>query len=218
MKMKRKQIKSPRRRLTWRTSWSIPSPAPCISPCRSCTAWGRRREGNITLSNVENVMSSGLALPGNLRNKRIIRIRITQKRTDWEENFGHGQCWRPLRSEQHHKNNKTLTDTFPAPIRRTGFLPEDIQANGPVGVDVGMVNLRREGDFGWLEGVVSGEVDGEEEDPALVRTVRWSHDGGLQHRLVTSHVVTLVTWQIKQFKLNQWQGWYQLPSRIDWDW
>ena len=56
-----------------------------------------------------------------------------------------------------------------------------------------MVNLRREGDFGWLEGVVSGEVDGEEEDPALVRTVRWSHDGGLQHRLVTSHVVTLVT-------------------------
>ena len=43
-----------------------------------------------------------------------------------------------------------------------------------------MVNLRREGDFWWLEGVISGEVDGEKEDSALVGTVRGSHNGGLQ--------------------------------------
>ena len=49
--------------------------------------------------NVESVVSRGLALPGNLRNKRIIRIRITQKRTDWEENFGDGEGGGPLRSE-----------------------------------------------------------------------------------------------------------------------
>ena len=42
-----------------------------------------------------------------------------------------------------------------------------------------MINLRREGDLRWLEGVISGEVNGEKEDPALVRTVWWSHDGGL---------------------------------------
>ena len=44
-----------------------------------------------------------------------------------------------------------------------------------------MVNLCREGDFWWLEGVISGEVDGEKEDPSLVGTVRGSHNGGLQH-------------------------------------
>ena len=51
--------------------------------------------------NSESVVSSGLVIPGNLRNKRIIRIRITQKRTDWEKNFGDGEGGRPLRSEQH---------------------------------------------------------------------------------------------------------------------
>ena len=42
----------------------------------------RTRKGTKYKMNVESVKSSGLALPGNLRNKRIIRIRITQKRTD----------------------------------------------------------------------------------------------------------------------------------------
>ena len=59
-------------------------------------------------------------------------------------------------------------------------IPENIQADGPVGVDVWVVDLCREGDLGWLEGVIGGEVDGEEEDPALVGTVRGSHNGGLQ--------------------------------------
>ena len=42
----------------------------------------RTRKGVKYKVNVESVKSSGLVLPGNLRNKRIIRIRITQKRTD----------------------------------------------------------------------------------------------------------------------------------------
>ena len=37
--------------------------------------------------------------------------------------------------------------------------------------------------FGWLERVVGGEVNGEKEDPALVGTVRRSHDGGLHDPL-----------------------------------
>ena len=42
-----------------------------------------------------------------------------------------------------------------------------------------MIDLRGECDLGRLEGVVCGEVDGEEEDSALVRAVRRPHDGGL---------------------------------------
>ena len=42
-----------------------------------------------------------------------------------------------------------------------------------------MVDLGGEGDLRRLEGIVRGEVNGEEEDPALVGTVRGSHDGRL---------------------------------------
>ena len=57
--------------------------------------------------------------------------------------------------------------------------PQDVETDGPVGVDVGVVDLGGEGDLGGLEGVVCGEVDGEEEDPSLIRTVWRTHDGGL---------------------------------------
>ena len=46
-----------------------------------------------------------------------------------------------------------------------------------------MVDLGGEGDLRRLEGIVRGEVNGEEEDAALVWTVRRSHDGGLHERL-----------------------------------
>ena len=64
--------------------------------------------------------------------------------------------------------------------RTSLFVPENIQANRPVGVDVWVINLGREGDLRWLERVVRGEVNCEEEDSALVWTVRGSHDSGLQ--------------------------------------
>ena len=58
--------------------------------------------------------------------------------------FRDGQCWTPL-------------------------IPQNVQANRAVGVDVGVVDLRRERDLRGLEGVVGGESDGEEEDAASVR-------------------------------------------------
>ena len=47
-----------------------------------------------------------------------------------------------------------------------------------------MVDPGCEGDLGRLEWVISGEVDGEKENAALVWTVRGSHDSGLQMQSV----------------------------------
>ena len=58
--------------------------------------------------------------------------------------FRNGQCWRPLVSK-------------------------DVEANGAVGIDVGVVDLGRKADFGWFERIVGGESDGEEEDTARIR-------------------------------------------------
>ena len=48
-----------------------------------------------------------------------------------------------------------------------------------------MINTGSESDFGGFEGVVSGEMDVQEEDSALVRGVRGAHDGGLPVEQVT---------------------------------
>ena len=52
--------------------------------------------------------------------------------------------------------------------RRAPLVPQNIQADGAVAVDVGVVNAGGEVDLRGLEGVVCGEVDGEEEDAAGV--------------------------------------------------
>ena len=52
--------------------------------------------------------------------------------------------------------------------RRAPLIPQDVQANGAVAVDVGVVDASGEVDLRGLEGVVCGEVDGEEEDTAGV--------------------------------------------------
>ena len=44
--------------------------------------------------------------------------------------------------------------------------PQDVEADGAVAVDVGVVDAGGEGEFRGLEGVVCGEVDVEEERPA----------------------------------------------------
>ena len=48
------------------------------------------------------------------------------------------------------------------------LIPQDVQTNAAVGVDVGVVDPGGEVDFGRLEGVVGGEVDGKEEDTSGV--------------------------------------------------
>lgn len=52
--------------------------------------------------------------------------------------------------------------------RRAPLIPQDIQADRAVAVDVGVVDAGGEVDLRGLEGVVCGEVDGEEEDAAGV--------------------------------------------------
>jgi hypothetical protein len=62
-------------------------------------------------------------------------------------------------------------DTFGDGQGGAPLVTEDVQADAAVGVDVGVVYAGREVDLGRLEGVVGGEVDGEEEDAARVRRV-----------------------------------------------
>ena len=58
--------------------------------------------------------------------------------------------------------------TFGNRQSRTPLIPQDVQTDGTVGVDVRVVDLGREGDLGGLEGVVGREGDREEEDAAGV--------------------------------------------------
>ena len=92
---------------------------------------------------------------GDLGDQGIVRIWITEERADREEDLADGESGRPLG-------------------------PQDVQADGAVGVYVGVINSSSEGHFGRLEGVVGWEVNGQEEHPALVGTVRRSHDRGLR--------------------------------------
>jgi hypothetical protein len=55
--------------------------------------------------------------------------------------------------------------------RRRPLVPEDIKTNRPVCIDVGVVDLGREADFGGLEGVVRRERDGQEKDTSGIRGV-----------------------------------------------
>jgi hypothetical protein len=57
--------------------------------------------------------------------------------------FGYGECRRPL-------------------------IPQDVQTNRAIAVDVGMVDLGREADLGRFEGIICGECDGKEEDATRV--------------------------------------------------
>ena len=58
--------------------------------------------------------------------------------------------------------------TFGDGESRAPLVSQDVQADAAVAVDVRVIDARREVDFWWLEGVVCGEVDCEEEDAAGV--------------------------------------------------
>jgi len=51
------------------------------------------------------------------------------------------------------------------------FVPQDIKADGAVGVDIGVIDPSREADPGRLERVIGRECDGEEEDTTSIRSV-----------------------------------------------
>jgi hypothetical protein len=48
------------------------------------------------------------------------------------------------------------------------LISQNVQTNGSIGIDVGVVNLGREADLRRFEGVVGRESNGEEEDASSV--------------------------------------------------
>jgi len=96
----------------------------------------------------------GLEDPSDLGDERVVWVGVTQQRADTQQHLADCESGGPLRSEY-------------------------VEADGAVRVDVGVVDASGERNLWWLEGVVGGEVDGEEEDAALVGGVRRAHDGGL---------------------------------------
>ena len=55
---------------------------------------------------------------------------------------------------------------------RAPLIPQDVQTDTAIGVDVGVIDASGEVDLGRLEWVVGGKVDGEEEDTSGVWRVR----------------------------------------------
>jgi hypothetical protein len=51
------------------------------------------------------------------------------------------------------------------------LIPQNVEADRSVRIDVWVVNLRREADFGRFEWVIRGKHDGEEKDASRVRRV-----------------------------------------------
>ena len=77
----------------------------------------------------------------------------------------------------------SIVRTFRYRQGRTPLVSEDVKANTAVAVDVWVVDAGCEVDLWWLERVVCGEVDGEEEDTARVWGVSRTHDCGLPVKL-----------------------------------
>lgn len=92
-------------------------------------------------------------------NKGIIRVGVCEHRTDGE------QHWNMLDIKRRYRLRLgvlTLRDgECGAPL-----VPQDVQTNAAVRVDVGVVDAGSEVDLGRLEGVVGREVNGQEEDTA----------------------------------------------------
>lgn len=91
---------------------------------------------------------------GNLGHQRVVGVGVRQHGADGQEDFGDGESGTPL-------------------------VPQNVQADAAVGVDIGVVDLGGEVDLRGLERVICGEVDGQEEDAALVWGIGRSHDGRL---------------------------------------
>lgn len=51
------------------------------------------------------------------------------------------------------------------------MVPQDIKTDGTICVDVGVIDLGRKADLGWLEGIVDWEGDREEKDTSIIRRV-----------------------------------------------
>jgi len=90
----------------------------------------------------------------NVRNKRIIRIRIGQERTNGQQHLGNCQSGAPL-------------------------VLEDVQTDTSIGIDVAVIDTGGEVHFGWLEGVICREVNVKKEYSARIGGIVRSHDCSL---------------------------------------
>ena len=86
-----------------------------------------------------------------LRNQRIIRIRIREQRQDAQKNFG---------------NRK----------RRTPLLFQNIKADSTSCVDIRMIDLRLESDDRRLERIVTGKSDTQTKGASVKGRIRRSED------------------------------------------
>ena len=122
----------------------------------------------------------------NFRNKGVVWIRITQKGTDAQ------QYWKvkvlPVNA---------IARTFGNCKSRWPLWTKNIQTNAAIAVDVRMVNACCEGDFWWLEGIVSWEMDCEEEYTTLIRRFWRSHNGSLPvEKIIANRSSTALGWWI----------------------
>jgi len=86
-----------------------------------------------------------------------------------------------------------------------------------------MIDSGGERHFGRLEGVVSGEVDGEEKDTALVGALWGSHDGRLpMEQIVADGAGTALSWgvttEVLEFFVDSFEChfvvWCELPRLL----
>ena len=92
--------------------------------------------------------------------ERIVGVRVRQHRAD---------------RKKYYIGISRLTDTSGGGVRAFGdrecrrpLVPQDIQTDRPVRVDVRMVDLGREADLGRLKRVIGGEGDRKEKDAARI--------------------------------------------------
>lgn len=128
----------------------------------------------------------GLVDVSDLRDEGIIGIGIGQHRADRQQDLRDGKSGRPL-------------------------IPQDIQANTTIGVDVGVVNPGGEVHLRRLERIICGESNAKEKDTRRIRTVGGSHDSSLPvEKIITNRAsgagAGRITSEISELLVNALEG------------
>lgn len=106
----------------------------------------------------------GLVDVCDLRHERVVRVRVCEHRADREEDCNAVALVNQISATHQLRPYRT----FGNGERGAPLIPQYVQADAAVAVDVWVVDAGGEVDFRWLEGVVCWEVDREEEDTAGV--------------------------------------------------
>jgi hypothetical protein len=91
---------------------------------------------------------------GNIWNQWIIRVRVSEKGADRKQDLANSQS-------------------------RTPLVLQDVQANTSVGVDVTVIDTSGKVNLGWLERIVSGEMNIQKENTSCIWGLIWSHNSCL---------------------------------------